>query len=397
MEKERLFNSNYLKVLAANFMLYFSFMLLAPLLPLYLSETFAADKQMIGFVLSGYTIAALVIRPISGYLVDTFPRKIVLLTCFFFFFALFAGYLVAGSITMFAIFRTLHGAPFGAGTVAASTVAIDVLPSSRRSEGIGYYGLSNNLATAIAPSCAIYLFSITQSYTLLFWIALIVSLFGLIINSTIRMPDKFKATMKNEINTAILSLDRFFLVKGWCVGITMMACAFSYGVISTYLAIYGKEELGITAGAGLFFALLSIGLILSRLQGGKALREGKVVHNASVGLAISLVGYFLFAALHNPIGYYGCAIVVGLGNGHMFPALQTMFINLAPNSKRGTANSTLLTSWDLGVGLGVVVGGILAECISYGAAFWAAWIMNLAGVAFYFAFVRNYFILNKLR
>lgn len=156
-QKPRLWNGNYLKIWTGNFLIHFSFTLIVPLLPLYLSETFGANKQTIGLCLAGYTVMALVIRPFSGYVVDNFPRKAVLLLCNFIFFSLFAGYMVAGSLTLFTIFRTLHGAPFGATTVAASTVAIDVLPSERRTEGIGYYGLSNNLATAIGPVVAIYI------------------------------------------------------------------------------------------------------------------------------------------------------------------------------------------------------------------------------------------------
>ena len=68
---------------------------------------------------------ALVIRPFSGYMVDSFPRKTVLIICGVLFFGIFVGYLAAGSLAAFAVFRTLHGAPFGATTVAASTVAID--------------------------------------------------------------------------------------------------------------------------------------------------------------------------------------------------------------------------------------------------------------------------------
>ena len=79
---ERLWNRNYCKVMAANFSLFFAFYVLTPLLPLYLSEHFGATKDMIGLVLSGYTITALVIRPFSGYMVDSFPRKIVLMVSF---------------------------------------------------------------------------------------------------------------------------------------------------------------------------------------------------------------------------------------------------------------------------------------------------------------------------
>jgi MFS family permease len=157
MMKEKLWNANYIKVMTTNFLLYFAFYLLTPLLPLYLSENFGATKDVIGIVLSGYTVAALIIRPFSGYVVDSFSRKKVLMVCLSAFAIFFAGYIAASTILMFAICRTLHGGPFGAVTVANSTCAIDVLPASRRNEGIGLYGLSNNFAMAIAPSIGIYL------------------------------------------------------------------------------------------------------------------------------------------------------------------------------------------------------------------------------------------------
>ncbi|MCD8292672.1 MAG: MFS transporter, partial [Prevotellaceae bacterium] len=59
---ERLWNNNYIKTWSANFMLNFSFMILSPLLPIYLSEHFGANKDQIGMVLSGYAITALIIR-----------------------------------------------------------------------------------------------------------------------------------------------------------------------------------------------------------------------------------------------------------------------------------------------------------------------------------------------
>jgi predicted MFS family arabinose efflux permease len=390
--QERLWNANYLRTWVANFMIFFSFMLLTPLMPSYLSEVFGADKQTIGIVLSGYTLTALMIRSLSGFLVDSFPRRIVLMTSYFLFALCFAGYLVAGSLLLFAIVRTLHGAPFGATTVANSTVAIDVLPSARRAEGIGYYGLSNNIATAISPTVALLLFDRFQSYDMLFWVALLTSLLGLWSTSQVKMRER-----DIQRDHRPLSLDRFILIKGWREGIAMICYAFSYGVLATYIAIYGKEELGITGGTGLFFMLLAIGLILSRLVGSRTLRQGKVTQNATVGTAISLFGYLLFAAVHNPWGYYGAALIIGLGNGHMFPAFQTMFINLAENSQRGTANSTLLVSWDIGIGLGTLVGGIVAEHVGYSAAFWTAWGVNVAGVAIYNLFVRRHFLANKLR
>ena len=182
--KERLWNSNYIKVWSANFLLYFSFMLLTPLFPIYLSDTFAADKQMIGLVLSGYTITALLVRPFSGYIVDSFPRKSVLVICFALVFIIFIGYPLSGSLLLFAMVRTLHGAPFGAATVSNSTVAIDVLPASRRAEGIGYYGLSNNLASAISPTVAVLIYGASRSYNTLFACAIGISVLALPVSYT---------------------------------------------------------------------------------------------------------------------------------------------------------------------------------------------------------------------
>ena len=402
--RERLWNRNYCKVMVANFTLFFAFYILTPLLPLYLSEHFGATKDVIGLVLSGYTITALLFRPFSGYVVDAFPRKKVLMVAFGAFAIFFAGYLAASTLLLFTIVRTLHGGPFGALTVSNSTVAIDVLPSSRRTEGIGYYGLSNNLAMAIAPTIGIFIYKYTQSFELLFWLALVVACAGWIVDATVKLDAK--ATIKNKSK---FSWDRFFLVRGWLLGLNMVAFGFSFGVLSNYLAIYGKEMMGITGGTGTYFMLCSVGLILSRLQGGKALRNGRVTHNAGSGMVISLIGYTLFilmptlyelSIINYPlsiaVGYYGSALLIGLGNGHMWPAFQNMTINVAHNNQRGTANSTILISWDIGMGLGILVGGVVSELLGYGAAFWTVVLVNASGVACFFLATKAFFLRRNL-
>lgn len=378
--------------MTANFSMSFAFYLLTPLLPLYLTERFGASKDMIGLVLSGYTITALLVRPFSGFLVDSFPRKRVLLISLFFYFICFSGYLAAGTLLLFAIVRTMHGAPFGACTVANSTMAIDVLPSSRRNEGIGYYGLSNNVATAIAPTVGIFLYRYTANFELLFWLAFLVAGVGFIADYTIKTPQKPVQTIK-----LTWSLDRFFLLKGWAIGVNMAFFGLCYGVLSNYLAIYGKEILNITGGTGTYFMLLAIGLIISRIQGGRMLRKGRLTHNAAEGIIISTIGYTLFVACPNMVGYYGSALLIGLGNGHMWPASQNMIIAMAQNNQRGTANSTILTSWDLGMGLGVLLGGAIVEYADYSTAFWWIAVMHVLGALFFFLITRRQFHKGKIQ
>ncbi len=389
--KEKLWNANYIKVMTTNFLLYFAFYLLTPLLPLYLSETFRATKDTIGIVLSGYTVAALIVRPFCGYVVDSFSRKKVLMLCLSGFAVFFAGYIAAGTILMFAICRTLHGGPFGAVTVANSTCAIDVLPSSRRNEGIGLYGLSNNFAMAIAPSIGIYLHNMVDSYMILFWIAFVVAISAVLIAWTIRLPEKDIIRNKEK-----LSLDRFFLTRAWLLAINIAMFGFCWGVLSNYLAIYSKEVLSITGGTGTYFALLSMGLFSSRLQGRKALSQGKLTQNAAEGMLISLVGFTLFVAIPHPVAYYLSAILIGLGNGHLYPAFLNMFVHVARHDQRGTANSSILTGWDLGFGIGCLLGGIVAEHFGYTATFWMVAAENAVSVLLFFLASRQFFERRKI-
>jgi predicted MFS family arabinose efflux permease len=341
---------------------------------------------------------ALLSRPFSGYLVDTFDRKKVLMWCFFLFFIFFAGYLAASTLLLFTIVRTLHGAPFGSVTVANSTMAIDVLPASRRNEGIGYYGLSNNLAMAIAPTAGLLLYHETRNFQLLFWLALVIAGIGMAVDATIKnQPALNSKTQKLKNSKNLIRLDRFFLTNGWMLAVNMVFFGFCFGVLSNYLAIYCKEVMGRTGGTGVYFALLSVGLIASRLQGSKGLREGKLSRNAAEGVILSALGYTLFVACPNDFGYYTSALLIGLGNGHMWPAFQNMIINVANHNQRGTANSTILVSWDVGMGLGVLIGGVASEYLGYVEAFWIAASVQIMGTLLFLMKTRGFFEARRIR
>ncbi|MBD5192716.1 MAG: MFS transporter [Bacteroidales bacterium] len=392
-KEEKLWNSNYLKVLTCNFLLFFAFYLLTPLLPIYLDAQFNADKDMIGLVLSGYVVATLLVRPFSGFIVDSFNRRKVLTLCFFVFFIIFAGYIGAGTLLMFAIVRTVHGIPFGASTVANSTVAIDVLPSSRRNEGIGFYGLSNNLAMAIAPSTGIWIYSISNNFALLFWISLIIALVGFMFTMWIKIPQR-----EIVANKPVLSLDHFFLTKAWLMAINISLFGLCWGVMGNYVAIYGQEMLNITDGTGLFFMILSAGLMSARIFGRKQLKSGKITQSCTAGVILSCIGYALFgfSMYLGAWSYYLSALFVGLGNGQMYPSFLNMFIQVARHDQRGTANSSILISWDLGMGLGILLGGFIAQYTGYAAAFLMVAGVQIAGALMFILFTASFFTKRKL-
>ena len=75
MMKEKLFTPGYICMLVANFMLFFGFWLLIPVLPFYLTEVFGCTPSSIGLILSCYTVSALCMRPFSVICSTHFPAS----------------------------------------------------------------------------------------------------------------------------------------------------------------------------------------------------------------------------------------------------------------------------------------------------------------------------------
>ena len=397
--KERLVTPSYILIIAANFLQFFGFWLLIPVLPFYLQEVFGADKTSIGAILSCYTIAALCMRPFSGYLLDTFSRKPLYLLAYFFFTAMFGGYILAGTLSLFILFRIIHGFSFGMVTVSGNTIVIDIMPSSRRGEGLGYYGLANNIAMSIGPMTGLFLHDASIGYTTIFSCSLGACILGYLCAYLIKTPHK--APVKREP----ISLDRFILLKGIPAGISLLLLSIPYGMTTNYVAMYAKQ-IGITTSTGFFFTLMAIGMAVSRLFSGKLVDKGMITQVIQAGMYLVCICFFGLSACGWMIEwfqettlviFYLIALLLGIGFGTMFPAYNTLFVNLAPNSQRGTATSTYLTSWDVGIGIGMVFGGYIAEISTFKMAYFSGALLTVFSLFFFIRKVSPHFHRERIR
>lgn len=399
IKQDKLFTRDYIFVCVAAFMMSFSFFILVPTLPMYLKDTFGISPALVGVVLSCYVVAVLSIRPMTGFIADTLPRKRVYIVAYAIFVASFLGYFfITQTLALFILLRVFHGFSFGMLTTAGNTLVIDIMPSSRRGEGLGYYGVTNNLAMAFGPMVGLFVVA-SGNYTLLFLTSLITGIVGLILGALVRAP--YKKLEKTEFK---LSADRFFLKEGIRACIAFFLLAIPYGMTTSYMALYAAQS-GITHNAGLFFTVMAAGLITSRLHSGKRVDRGFVTETIIVGISIALVGGFGEAILSTVsswsiaagyVTYFLTAFLFGYGYGTMFPAYNTLFINLAPNSRRATANATYLTGWDVGIGGGMLLGGYISEfdysyCYMIGAG------LILVALVFFRYVVTPHFHQHKLR
>lgn len=397
--KDKLITTSYVEILAANFLLFFGFWLLMPVLPFYLTEVFDANKTTIGAVLSCYTIAALCIRPFSGYLLDTFARKPLYLLAYFTFTAIFGGYLVAGTLTLFILFRVVHGVSFGMVTVSGNTIVIDIMPSSRRGEGLGYYGLANNIAMSIGPMTGLFLHDAGVEYTFIFCCSLGSCLVGFLCAALV------KTSYKPPVKREPISLDRFILLKGIPAGLSLLLLSIPYGMTTNYVAMYAKQ-IGVQASTGFFFTFMALGMAVSRLFSGRLVDRGMVTQVIEAGLylvcfcffGLSACGWLADWSLQGTTYFlFTIALLLGVGFGTMFPAYNTLFVNLAPNNQRGTATSTYLTSWDVGIGAGMLLGGYIAEVATFRMAYLFGAVLTVVSLFYFKGKVTPHFRQHKLR
>jgi MFS family permease len=174
---------------------------------------------------------------------------------------------------------------------------------------------------------------------------------------------------------------------------------------STYIAMYG-HSIGIEGGIGLFFTLLAVGTAISRMFSGQQVDKGRITQVITAGWFMVCACYFLLSGCAkfmewNPVVgkyiFFGLALFMGIGFGSMFPAFNTMFVNLASNNQRGTATSTYLTCWDVGIGLGLTFGGYIAQVSNFQTAyFFSGCLIAISSVIFILK-TAPYFHKHKLR
>lgn len=386
-----LWSKNFILINIGNFLMYIAFYMLLPILPLYLANQLNASGSIIGTILSLYTIAALITRPIAGFWLDKVARKPLMMAFYIFYISMCLSYTLAASLGLFFVIRFVHGIAYGCSTVGVNTMAVDIIPEEKRAQGMGIYTSSTSLAMAFGPLISLFMYENNISFNTIFITVFIIGLIGFAHAASI------KTTKGNERSKEKFSPKKLLLKKGIPEACVMTLLTFGYGIVTVYLSIYATKEVGISSGVGYYFSIFSAGLVAARLSSSLLLRGGKFITVFICGVLSLIVAYFIVAFIHNPIAFFSSAIFMGAGYGLISPTVQTMMINLGKNTERGIANATYLTFFDLGVGAGVFFGGVIAQYTSYSTTYAISLLMTIIGLLYLIFFIRPHFKANRLR
>lgn len=356
-KREKIFSKDFAFIWLANFFVFLGFQMTLPTLPLFVKELGGSD-QLIGIIVGIFTFSALLFRPFAGHALETRGRGIVYL----FGLALFVisvgaiGFL--NSMALLIVVRIIQGIGWGFSTTASGTIATDLIPPSRRGEGMGYYGLSGNLALAFGPALGLTLAGVL-TFSQLFLICGLLGLVALLLSLNIRYKKIEESPHKTK--TA-----RFDVIEKTAINpsVLLFFITLTFGGIATFLPLYAVEKS--IAGIQFYFIAYALFLMISRIFAGKIYDRKGDVFVIPPGTILIFIAMLLLAWLPNTMMLIIAGALYGLGFGTVQPALQAWAVDKAPNNRKGMANATFFSFFDLGIGVGAILFGQLAYIFNYG-------------------------------
>ncbi|MEZ0537864.1 MFS transporter [Caldicellulosiruptoraceae bacterium PP1] len=378
---EKLWTSNFIKIMIMSFLLSFSFNMQNTALPLY-AQYIGGNKSDAGMMMGVFTISALIFRPIFGNLVDTKGRKIILIGGIFLFSIFIFSYGLISSIILLLIIRFLHGIGFSAYTTANGTVVADILPESRLTEGIGYFGISNIIATAIGPTATLFLIN-NISYKTSFFIFYFVCLLGLMMAFLLNFQKSIEQQGKNT-NKKIVIVEKTAMPSSIVVFLIMIPV----GAVMTFLPTYALSK-GIN-NIGIFFTVYAIALLITRPIIGRIADRVDTSLILIPGMIFLIINFVILIYAKSIEWFVVAGIFYGFGFGSTQPILNALLIRLSPPERRGTTNATFFSAMDFGVGIGSIAFGVIAQKIGFKAVFILCVVFVIFAIIGYYIFLKKH-------
>lgn len=356
-KQAKIFTKDFISILLANFCVFLGFQMTLPTIPIFVNELGGSD-QLIGIIVGIFTFSALLFRPYAGQALETRGRGFVYLIGLSIFVLSVGTFGFVTSVFALILIRIVQGVGWGFSTTASGTIATDLIPPERRGEGMGYYGLSGNLALAFGPALGLTLADVL-TFKQLFLICALLGLFAVIFASRVKYKEVDQSIHKTKVA-------RFDVVEKSAINpsILLFFITLTFGGIASFLPLHAAEQ-GVK-GIQVYFVSYAIFLMVSRIFAGKIYDKRGDIYVIPPGVLFIFIAMLLLSWLPNTMTMLIAGGLYGLGFGTVQPALQAWAVDKAPANRKGMANATFFSFFDLGVGVGAILFGQLAFWFHYG-------------------------------
>lgn len=363
MTKSKLWTKDFVVIFIENFLAALSFYLLMIVMSGYAMSKFDSSPGEAGFSASIFIIGGLIARLFVGRWIGQIGHKKTLYTGVILSLIMTVLYFGVNNILLLLAVRFFHGMGFGITTTATATIVANIIPAGMKGEGIGYFGLSQILATGIGPFLGMFI-SQHGSFSTIFATCVIASAISLVILPFLSSLHTMELTKEQLENMRGFKFSNFFESRVIPISIIAMSFFICYSSVVSFLAVY-SQEINLVNAASFFFIVYAAVILISRPVIGRLFDlkgENSIMYPA---ILIFTTGMILFSQTHHDYTLLLSAALIGLGLGAIQSSTQAISVKMTPQHRMGLANSTYFALSDIGMGVGPVLVGFMIPFIGY--------------------------------
>ena len=378
---EKIWNRRFILLFITNLLVLAAFYASIPIIPVYCGEIGITGSK-VGVVLTAMSVATVLFRPVAGYLLDNFNRYRVYLLFLALFCLSFPAFLLFPVFGLLIVVRLYMGAVYSVCASATMTMAGDVLPAAKITEGISRFAFTVSIGMAVGPFVGLQVqsnMSSRASFLTIFGITVV----ALICVSCCRLKYPKVERKKFSLKESLYGPAAPFMLN-------MMFLMIPYGAVIAYSSILAQEK-DIMGYLPYFYICLVLGMLLSKTFTQKAIDAGKYRPLVYASLAVLILTMISFLFLTTGAHLLAAGFFFGLGYGILQPLFQSFVTGTTPGPQRGVANSTYMLSYDIGIGIGSLLMGFMQESIGLTAGFALTAVFYVVGGIVYLTHVDGYY------
>lgn len=351
-----------------------------------------ASNTTIGVVMGAYLFTAMFFRPWAGNLIQIYGPINVLRTILILNGLALILYTFTGLGGYFAA-RILQGVCTAFFSMALQLGIIDALPDKDRSQGISLYSLCAYMPGIAGPLLALGIWQTgdTSNFTLaMIALAMFTGLIGYSAKMDHRKADQPASDKSKQGAHTFRSFGELFRNPYLLTcSVLMLSASIVFGSVTTFIPLYAAEVQG--GHAGIYLMLQAGTLVLARFTLRKRIPSDGKWHSSFIMVIMLMVtvaaASVSFSLTGGAVFFYLGALAMGGAQAMLYPTLTTYLSFVLPQASRNVLIGLFVAMADLGVSLGGVLMGPVADLTSYSNMYMICGLLGASMILF--AYVRR--------
>ena len=358
--------------------------IISPLLPLY-AENLGATGIWLGIIFSSFSISRTIFMPIIGRLSDRSGRKLFLCIGLLIYSITSLGYIWAGDVAQLTLVRLIQGSASGMIIPIAQAYVGDIAPERKEGTWMGYFNAAFFTGFGFGPLLGGVL---TDHFgmNVAFYIMGGLNLLALLV-AVLFLPEIERRKMAASPRTSFREMSTSGMIKG--LFNFRLAFAIGRGTIVTFLPIFAGIYIGLPPSLiGILLAVNILVTSLLQIYGGNIADR----FNRRILVVIGGLTNITFFALIPLGGSFWPLLVIcalgGLGGAISMPAASALIVEEGRNFGMGSTIAVFSMAMSIGMAIGPIVSGVIADFINLHTVFYFGAAMGLIGTTLFMWFTK---------